>query len=59
MNAAWNERNVVRPRTPELYSALLDTLDQADRDAVLQAIKRHDAEVRAAEAAGLRAVESM
>ncbi len=45
-------------QTRDLYHTLMDTLDQRDREAVVQAIKRHDDEVSAAEAAGLRAVEA-
>ena len=43
---------------PVLYWTLLDGLDPAERADVIDAITRHDREVRAADAAGVRAVEA-
>ncbi len=43
---------------PVLYRALLDTLDQPDRAHVIDAISRHDEEVRAADVNGLRPTEA-
>jgi hypothetical protein len=46
------------PRVSVLYQALMDTLDSREQAAVLDALKRHEEEVRAADAAGLRAPEA-